>query len=126
MRILITGSRDLRDYALVRGILSDYNGHYGPVVVVHGAATGADHLAHAAAKSLAMKPEPHFPDYDRYPPNEAPKKRNQLMVDLGADVCLAFPTKNSRGTWDCVNRAKAAGIPVKVFDAAWSASEEPT
>jgi hypothetical protein len=124
VRILVTGGRDLRDYSLVRGILSDYSGHPGPVTVVHGAATGADHLAHSAAKSLAMKPEPHFPDYDRYSPSEAPKKRNQEMVDLGANVCLAFPTARSRGTWDCVNRAKAAGIPVKVFDAARADPEE--
>lgn len=34
------------------------------------------------------------------------------MVDLGADICLAFPTKSSIGTWDCVRRANAAGIRV--------------
>lgn len=38
--------------------------------------------------------------------------RNQLMVDLGADICLAFPLPGSRGTWDCMGRAEAAGIKV--------------
>ena len=40
--------------------------------------------------------------------------RNQQMVDRGADICLAFPTSSSIGTWDCVRRAKAAGIPVEI------------
>lgn len=40
--------------------------------------------------------------------------RNQHTVDLGADKCIAAPTEGSRGTWDCVRRAKAAGIPVRV------------
>jgi hypothetical protein len=38
--------------------------------------------------------------------------RNQAMVDRGADVCLAFPLPDSRGTIDCMKRAKRAGIPV--------------
>ena len=40
--------------------------------------------------------------------------RNQDMVNDGARVLLAFPELGSRGTWDCVKRAKAAGIEVRV------------
>ena len=45
--------------------------------------------------------------------------RNQDMADLGADVCLAFPTKNSRGTLDMIKRAEAAGIAVQNFGGDW-------
>ncbi|MFE3052289.1 SLOG family protein [Nocardia sp. NPDC059239] len=38
--------------------------------------------------------------------------RNQDMVDLGADGCLGFPLPGSRGTRDCMRRARAAGIRV--------------
>lgn len=41
--------------------------------------------------------------------------RNQEMVDAGADICHAFIVEGagrSRGTRDCVTRARAAGIPV--------------
>lgn len=42
--------------------------------------------------------------------------RNQEMVNLGGYlVCLAFPLAGSRGTWDCVARARVAGIPVEFF-----------
>lgn len=51
-------------------------------------------------------------DGTRYCP-AAGHRRNQHMVDLGADICLAFNKGNSRGTADCVRRARAAGIPVK-------------
>lgn len=44
--------------------------------------------------------------------------RNADMVALGADLVLAFPLPGPRsrstGTWDCVKRAEAAGLPVEV------------
>jgi hypothetical protein len=55
-------------------------------------------------------------------------KRNHLMVDLGADICLAFPTicrgtKNncppekhySHGTWDCMKYADRKGMRLRNF-----------
>jgi hypothetical protein len=35
------------------------------------------------------------------------------MVDLGADLVLAFPLGKSEGTRDCIRRATAAGIHVR-------------
>lgn len=40
--------------------------------------------------------------------------RNQTMVDTGITVCRAFPLADSRGTWDCVRRARAADIRVRI------------
>lgn len=55
--------------------------------------------------------------------------RNQTMVDMGADVCAAFPgppTLKYSGTQDCADRARKAGIIVVTVPwAAWFA-EEPT
>jgi len=42
--------------------------------------------------------------------------RNREMAQAGADLCLAFPLGESRGTWNCVNECKKAGIPVKVVE----------
>ena len=41
--------------------------------------------------------------------------RNQRMVDSGADLCLAFPLDGSKGTQDCMRRARDAGIPVRDY-----------
>lgn len=38
--------------------------------------------------------------------------RNQDMVDRGAYVCHAFPLADSRGTVDCMKRARKASIEV--------------
>lgn len=46
--------------------------------------------------------------------------RNQVMVDRGADICLGFPGPSSRGTIHCMERARAAGIPV--VSVAWDDS----
>lgn len=45
--------------------------------------------------------------------------RNQKMADAGAIACLAFPTPRSRGTWDMIRRAEAAGIVVYNFGGDW-------
>lgn len=112
MRVLITGSRDWRDVQAIAKRLYELP---RDAVIVHGAATGADHIAHAIANDLGLEVEPHFPDYANFEASKAPLERNRWMVELGADLCLAFPTPNSRGTWHCVKLAEAAGIPVEII-----------
>jgi hypothetical protein len=132
LRILATGSRDLRDWDLVRTALLDTLATYttiGPPVLVHGGQMsrdpttggcyGADYLADQVWRDLArqrpgwlQKPEVH--PYKRELGKGGGPVRNTEMVNLGATVCLAFPLDGSRGTWDCVGKARAAGIPVKI------------
>jgi hypothetical protein len=40
--------------------------------------------------------------------------RNRAMVDLGADEICAYPLPGSRGTRDCIDHARRAGIPVSI------------
>lgn len=123
-RILITGGRSItiaqRGYvvrtvrALVRGALL---ASYGPIIVVHGAAPGVDT---AVAETLTENPphervsvEAHPADWRRLGRSAGPR-RNQQMIDLGAALCLAFPTIESVGTWGCVRMAAAAGIKIHI------------
>lgn len=55
--------------------------------------------------------------------------RNQAMVNMGADVCAAFPgppTLKYSGTQDCADRARKAGIMVVTVPWAEWFGEEPT
>jgi hypothetical protein len=150
MRILVTGSRDWVDYqTLSRAIVQEqvnlsplkpgqYDYNDGDWTIVHGDSRGADAMADDFAFVNLYQVERYpanwtgscrdtcRPDHRRqrwdgadYCP-AAGNYRNQDMVDLGADVCIAFFKRNARnaGTWDCVMRAEAAGIKVvRVTDA---------
>ena len=118
-RILITGSREWTDRETIRRNISAVAmGRFRdrPVVIVHGAARGADIIADSVAREFGLTPEPHPAEAHGSWPQCGPL-RNQHMVNLGADICLAFPTRESRGTWDCIKRANAAGIRVVVVPA---------
>lgn len=111
-RILVTGSREWKDLPAVSRELGAIRKRVGmdrSIVVVHGAADGLDITAAFAATVLHMTPEPHPADWGTHGKGAGPI-RNQAMVDLGADICLAFPLPRSVGTWDCIRRANAAGI----------------
>lgn len=118
MRILVTGSRNWTDEALIRAALRQQAvGTEGqPKVVVHGAARGADRIAHQIALEFGWTADPHRADWGRFGKAAGPI-RNQEMVDLGADICLAFVMEGSVGTVDCIRRAEEAGIPVVRYEA---------
>jgi len=117
LRILVTGSRAWTDRAAVADALrwAITNHHPRPtrqqVTVVHGAARGADTLAGQVAAGWGVHVEAHPADWDRHGKAAGPL-RNVHMVGLGADICLAFPIGESRGTRHCMGLAQAAGIRV--------------
>ena len=130
MRILITGSRRWTDQDAVQRAIASALAGEDHATVVHGDAPGADTCADAAARVFGLAVEPHPADWATCSPNcqhatrtnaqgsvycpHAGPRRNQAMVDLGGDVCLAFPLPGSLGTWDLVHRARRAGIPVQI------------
>ena len=135
--VLVTGSRYWSSYSVVAYALdmqlrvAESRGLR--MRVTHGnCPTGADHHAQIWATVMTARGvveravdadwgrdcgeecyhRPRFrSDGSKYCPL-AGHVRNQTMVDYGAEVCLAFPTQDSRGTKDCARRAKKAGIPV--------------
>jgi hypothetical protein len=119
MRILVTGSRNWTDISSITEALNrqwyEANAKGERMTVVHGAyVTGADRIARDWAltyRSPSVQEEPHQARW-RTQGSAAGPIRNQEMVDAGADICLAFPLGESRGTRDCMRRAVKAGIPV--------------
>lgn len=117
MRILITGSRDWNDsQAIAKAILNFAPFNWEEVTIVHGdCPTGADAMAQRFAESLEIETERHPANWSLYGRAAGPK-RNQKMVDLGADIVLAFMNPGSKGTADCVKRAKKAGLTVRIYE----------
>jgi hypothetical protein len=111
MRIIVCGGRYYDDDSRVQNVLNEYTADWFErgLVVVHGAARGADTLAAEAAKRLGYKAEEHPADWNLG--RRAGPIRNQAMVAAGADLLIAF--NGARGTADCVKRAERAGIPVR-------------
>jgi len=129
MRILITGSRDwtARDDIFRAIFYAGYAAQATPdqVTVVHGGARGADAIAGEVAAGLGCHIEIYQADWAKYGKAAGPI-RNAEMVKLGADVCLAFPLGpqiradgSKSGTRDCMDKARAAGIPVVTPEGPW-------
>ena len=110
-RILVTGSRDWDDVEAMIEVLAPYNITRDVKTLVHGGARGADAIAAEIALALGWYMEEYPADWETHGKAAGPI-RNQQMVDLGADVCLAFPKGESRGTRHCMKAAEKAGIRV--------------
>jgi len=113
--VLVTGSRDWTDVRIIEQALLPYfpatPGDPAPVLV-HGACpTGADKIADVAARFGGW-----IADWNRHG-KRAGFLRNQQMVDLGADVCLAFIKNGSKGASMTARIAEQAGIPVRRWEA---------
>lgn len=124
-RAIVTGSRIYPNEADVWDALSmvvaERLGPGDTLTVVHGdCPTGADRFAHnwcAAQDAMTYTSyrvvEERYPaDWDRHGKAAGPI-RNQEMVDLGADLVLAFVFGPSRGTHHCIAAAERAGIPIE-------------
>lgn len=94
-----------------------------PLVLRHGGAKGADTLADSVWRSwmgawadcIYLEPEVFMAAWDLHG-KKAGALRNQQMIDdlkpgERIDLALAFPLRTSRGTWDCIRKVEAAGIP---------------
>ncbi len=135
--VLVTGSRNWCDYALLSSELwSQYVFAFSlgkRLRVIHGNnPSGADAMADRWAREHAaygVLVEPVDADWDRECDDNCYHKprvradgttycpmaghvRNQKMVDMRPNICLAFLTPEARGTRDCAARAERASIPL--------------
>jgi hypothetical protein len=82
------------------------------VTIVSGGAIGADTFAREYAEVNNMKIIEYLPDYSYG--IKAPLMRNIQIVDH-SDYILAFPNKDSKGTWHTIREAERKMKKVIVF-----------
>ncbi len=127
--IQITGGRSFRDYKAIYDALKLQTDIYGAdnIIVRHGNAIGADQIAGFQAKRLGIKNiQARKPEYYGYSWDldkdgfAAGNLRNQAMLDEmpTPDIVLAFPDRNSKGTWNMIDFATRAGILTHVYQGA--------
>lgn len=116
--ILVTGSRDLGDdgVAVILNALDMNVSKRKDHLLIHGDAPGVDSYLDEVAKYRGWQICAHPADWASYGKAAGPI-RNQNMLDHHPDIdlVLAFPAPDSRGTWDMVERAVKARLPVRVY-----------
>ena len=113
-RVLITGSRNFANEALMREVLCQLE---APVELCHGGARGADTLAGDIAQSLGYEVCVYPANWEKYGKRAGSLRNQEMLDDFKPEVVIAFPLPGSIGTWDMVQRAKAADIPVRIVEA---------
>ena len=104
MKLLIVGSRGIKDFDLSLHILPDVD------TIISGGADGIDSLAEKYADSHNLSKYIMRPRYDIYG-RAAPLKRNEQMVDA-ADCVLAIWDGCSKGTQYTIKYAKKNNKPL--------------
>jgi len=104
-RVLITGARDWTDEKKLYDALLSASLIESRPILIHGGAVGVDRMAAEQWSLWGLEVE-------AYPASDfpSPRDRNQHMVNLGADVCIAFATRWASGTGMCARMARRAGI----------------
>lgn len=113
---MVSAGRDYGDRDAIRSdfraVDEDARAEGLRVTLMHGdCATGGDQLADAEARALGWDVEKYPADWDTHGKAAGPI-RNGQMVAKRPDVLFAYPTAQSRGTWDAIRKARAAGIMV--------------
>ena len=118
VKIAIVGSRAFGDcdtvFAKLVEVLKELNLSFEDILLVSGGAKGVDRCAEFIAREVLKVPFLVFPaNWDKFGRSAGPI-RNSYIAEV-ADVVIAFPSGESKGTWDTINKAKLRGKKVYVF-----------
>lgn len=122
--ILVTGSRDYTyKHTVARAFIEAVMRHYpdgvpdpfdwSTVEVRHGCARGLDTIAAELGEAWGMWVVGLRADWKRHGKAAGLIRNGKLVArEPLVDQCLTFALPESVGTFDCADKARAAGIPV--------------
>jgi hypothetical protein len=109
--VAIVGTRHITKAArlAVRGVLTGLN-PYEHLIITGDCPTGVDAYVLQLAKELGFEFETHHAGWKTFGKPAGPR-RNSRIIDRGRpDEVYAIVAPSSRGSWDTVNKARAAGL----------------
>jgi hypothetical protein len=113
MRIGVVGGRTVTDSKIMCAKLDYLVKEYDSLV--SGGAAGADTIAELYAKKRMLQIEVFLPDPKLYPEENPYHARNRKIAER-CELLVAFPTKDSVGTWDTVQMAMKLRKRVIIYD----------
>ena len=118
MKVIVCGSRGIKDYDLVKRVIEDglrvLEIEVKDVEVVSGTAAGVDRKGEKWAEENGLKLHKYPGDWEKYG-NKAGFIRNAEMVRI-ADALIAVWDGESRGTNNCILEARKKRIPIYVWN----------
>lgn len=116
-KVLVTGSRDLKDYQAVYDALDAVWALGNPMIVIHGQARGADAYADGWAVFRSNVTVVRVPADWQNDGRAGGPIRNERMLELGPDLILAFFQEGAGnyGTQHMTKLGREAGIEVRTF-----------
>ena len=116
MHILICGSRRFNDYEFFKEKIDRFIFCKKIDEIISGGATGADTLAERYAIENNIPVNVFVADWKGLGKKAGPIRNSQMLEYLletkGEHLVLAFVDSQCKGTWDMVNKAKKANVPV--------------
>ena len=114
MRVLVCGGRKFSDYQLLAQTLDALHAERPISLIIHGAARGADTLAHEWAAHNRVNIDFYRADWNKYKKAAGPIRNTRMLMDGKPQLVVAF--EGGDGTADMIEQARAAGVTVKVIE----------
>lgn len=112
VRVLFTGSRNWQSISPIKAVIDSLP---PDAVVIHGACrTGADAIVDRLAKARGLKVDPYPADWTTHGKAAGPIRNRRMVAESKPTEAHAYPMFDSKGTWDCVNALKDAGVPTTI------------
>lgn len=126
MKVVVTGDRDHDDRAFIFAKLDELHSATPIELLVHGACgrdadhpdeetlRGADEIADDWASERGVPVRRFAARWSHFGGKAGPIRNGVMLDEVKPDIVLAFPLAKSRGTWNCVSKARARGIPTLI------------